>query len=158
MSNGIIAPTKEEKKELKPSDFPPVLRKIVKFIGNNPQPVNLTKVCNELGLGYNKVMLTVYRYQERGLDFYALLDDMNYEAMKRARPMVDTVVTERALEGAHKHMELFYKRVRAPGFTDPKTEINVNIQSNFNTIVCPSGPPDLEPIDVVDTEDEESKG
>jgi len=153
----IIAPIKEEKKELKPSDFPPTLRKIAESWIRRPingDKPTLKTICEELKITPHSASQAIYRYNQKGLNFYDLMNDIVYQRLKNNTHAVDEELVERASSGAHKHMELFYKRVRAPGFTDPKTEINVSIAANFNTIVCPSGPPDLEPIETVETEED----
>ncbi len=155
MSNGIVAPIREEKKELKPSDFQPQVRKVIKvfvqkFAEDPESIVNLTlkEACRTANVNYDSVRNQIMKKRQKGLNFWDLLANRGYQRLKDSIHEVDMVTYLRGLTGAHRDRELFYRRLRTPGFTDPKTEINVNIQSSFNTVVCPSGPPDLEPIDV----------
>jgi hypothetical protein len=115
-------------KEIKLSDFPPKLRKIIDYVVENKDFYNLDEAINQLGLNPHSISTMKSRLKKRGIVLEDYIYEKRNERIRKYVPYVDNSLVNRAIEGSAKHQELFYKRT---GDLIDRHETNVNVGLQF---------------------------
>ena len=127
------------KKEIKLSDFPPKLRKIINYIVENKDFYNLDEAINQLGLNPHSISTMKSRLKKKGIVLEDYIYEKRNERLRKYVPYVDNSLVNKAIEGSAKHQELFYKRT---GDLIDRQETNINVGLQF-VFAGGSTPPDL---------------
>ncbi len=116
------------KTDIKLSDFPPKLRKIIDYIVENKDFYDLDEAISQLGLNPHSISTMKSRLKKKGIVLEDYIYNKRNERIKKYVPYVDNSLVNRAISGSAKHQELFYKRT---GELVNKHEIDYRVTGLF---------------------------
>ena len=116
------------KKDIRITDFPPKLRKIVHFILENRGIESFEDAVNKLGLNLQSIRTMKSRLKKKGIDIDAYLYEKRIEKVKRYSPYVYDSLVRRAIDGSHPHQKLVSQLL---GDLIERQEISTNIGLHF---------------------------
>lgn len=93
------------------TDFPPKLRGLALEICDSERKITLKEACKRQNVNYKSARTMIWRSKKKGKDFYELVNEIYFNHLKEHVYRVDMMVFQKALEGSHKHAELFFKRI-----------------------------------------------
>jgi aryl carrier-like protein len=116
------------KREIKISDFPPKLRKLVQYILENSEIESFDDAINKLGMNLQSIRTMKSRLKRRGIDIDVYLHEKRLEKLKRYSPYVYDSLVTKAITGSLGHQKLFSELL---GDRRNKLQIDHNITGLF---------------------------
>jgi len=137
-------PVPTNQKDLKLSDFPPILRKVLKYkLDNGLERITFKDICDTIKVNYESFKHTKWKYKtkhNKDMDLY--LYTHRLDPVKNSAYQVYSSITNKAISGSLGHQKLFSEIV---GDVKNKVEIDHKVTGLF---ACFSPNPNIMPEDI----------
>ena len=102
--------------------FPPVLRKLGKYLLQSEKPVTMSGACQELGLNVDSVYVIINRCKKKGNDFQEYLNQQSTFLLHHNKVNVLRALVDGAVSDSHMDRKLYFQLTG-----DLKETTNINV-------------------------------
>ena len=122
------------KNEIDITNFPPLLRKLARFMIENTEFDTIQDACEQLGLSSNAVYVAIHKRKKKGIDFMNYVADNWKEGLDKAKPLVRNALVREAITGTAMDRKLYFQLT---GDLTNKLEVDHKITGLF-AVISPS--------------------